>query len=186
MESPRAYPAGLRHFLRSETSAAHAQLDTALSRLDLRTLDGYRRFLEINAAALLPLEAALGAAHVERVVPDWHLRARRHAILQDLTALYGKITPLPVALDLTPDRMLGVTYVLEGSRLGARFLLGMVQASPDPRVAQATAYLSHGASDRLWQSFLAILERADNDADYAEAAEGARQTFDLFAKAAAS
>ncbi len=174
----------LRDHLRSATGDAHARLDSSLGALDLRDLDGYRRFLEINAAALLPLEAALSEAGIERIVPDWPLRTRRRAMLDDLAAVGGTFTPLPLAMDLTPDRMLGAAYVLEGSRLGARFLLNTVNTSADPRVTAATAYLSHGAGDRLWPSFLVLLKDAEDTTDHAEAAEGARQTFDLFAKAA--
>lgn len=49
----------LRSILRVATAADHARFDTAPSARDLCTGSGYRRFLEINAAALLPLERSL-------------------------------------------------------------------------------------------------------------------------------
>ncbi|MBF2976364.1 hypothetical protein HKT52_43100, partial [Pseudomonas aeruginosa] len=49
----------LRSVLKAATAADHADLDATLGTIDLSTLAGYRRFLEINAAALLPLERAL-------------------------------------------------------------------------------------------------------------------------------
>ncbi len=52
----RPAASGLRLCLRSVTAAAHKSLDSKLSALDLTTLPGYRRFLEINATAVLPLE----------------------------------------------------------------------------------------------------------------------------------
>ncbi len=49
----------LRSILRDTTAADHARLDATLGALDLCTEPGYRRFLEIKAAALLPLERSL-------------------------------------------------------------------------------------------------------------------------------
>ena len=51
---------------------------------------GYRRFLEINAAALLPLERSLERAGVRDMLPDWDDRARTDAILTDLARLGGR------------------------------------------------------------------------------------------------
>ena len=77
-------------------------------------------------------------------------------------------------------------YVLEGSRLGAQVLLKSVARSSDAAVAQATAYLSHGAGRHLWQSFLALLERhAETMSDDMGPVDGARRAFDLFAEAIA-
>jgi len=42
----------LRSRLKEATADAHRDLDARLSGLDLANLDGYRRFLEANAAAL--------------------------------------------------------------------------------------------------------------------------------------
>ena len=44
----------LRSLMRDATAEAHARLDAKLGALNLCTVTGYRRFLEINAAALLP------------------------------------------------------------------------------------------------------------------------------------
>src|SRR5262245_18514722 len=75
----------LRSLLRDATAAEHARLDAQLGALDLCTPGGYRRFLEIFAAALLPLEHSLVAAGVHDVLPDWDDRARSEAILADLS-----------------------------------------------------------------------------------------------------
>src|SRR3954462_6395747 len=82
-------------------------------------------------------------------------------------------------------------YVLEGLRLGAQILLKRVSQSNDPVVAEATAYLTHGAGRHLWRSFLVLLERhaatlsktLSKDDDVVD---GARQAFALFAQAAES
>jgi len=177
---------GLRHRLRTATAEAHARLDEQVRALDLRRLPDYHRFLEASAAALLPLEAALIEAGVQRIFPDWALRSRRRAILHDLARVGGVACPLAVRARLDFDGVLGTMYVLEGSRLGAQVLLKSVALSSDAVVTQATAYLSHGAGRHLWQSFLALLERhAETMSGDMGAVDGARRAFDLFAEAIA-
>jgi heme oxygenase len=175
----------LRGRLRAATAQAHARLDGLFGGLDLRSRDGYRRFLEVNAAALLPLESALVDAGVTRLFPDWPARSRRHAILDDLADLDGEFVPMPMPEPLDRAGVLGTMYVLEGSRLGAAYLLRIVESSADPQVAGATAYLRHGAGQHLWRSFLDLLEahaaRLDDDA---AAVTAARRTFALFEDAA--
>jgi heme oxygenase len=179
-------PPGLRFRLRDATAADHARLDTLFSSLDLRKSGDYRRFLEVTAAALIPLEEALGASGVNDTVPDWPQRSRTAALRSDLSRLGGSVDPLPPVTTPDRDTIFGVLYVLEGSRLGARVLLPIVLGSDDLRVATTNAYLSHGLERPLWQSFVATLERhgetiADDDGVIA----GATLAFDLFARAAA-
>lgn len=176
-----------RHRLRHATAEAHARLDAQLGELDLRDRDDYRRFLEANAAALLPLEDALVASRVADYFPDWEQRSRRTAILDDLARVGGAADPLPAPTPpLDAAGVLGTMYVLEGSRLGAKVLLRDVERSPDPIVAEATDYLRHGSEERLWQSFLAQLERHGAALpNETAAADGAARAFDLFARATA-
>jgi heme oxygenase len=174
---------GLRERLRDATSAAHRELDAQLSSFDLTVLSGYRRFLQASAGALLPLEAALVEAGVSRMFPDWPQRARSAAIAADLGRL-GATIPRSVSVPrLTRSGVLGTMYVLEGSRLGAKFLLKTVADAADPDLLDATAYLSHGLGLRLWQSFLRKLageEACDED----EAIEAACAAFAAFERAA--
>jgi heme oxygenase len=178
---PDAGPPALRDRLRAATADAHARLDGLLADLDLRERGAYRTFLEASAAALLPLEDALVAADVARLFPDWRERARGSALHDDLARVGGDARPLRLAAALDHAGVLGVMYVLEGSRLGARVLLKLATASPDPVVAGATAYLRHGAGLHLWQGFLARLERhAENLKDAEGAIAGARLAFAHF------
>jgi len=184
---PAPYPAaaGLRLCLRSVTAQAHARLEARFGALDLALLPGYRRFLEVNAAALLPLEAALEAARVAEIFPDWELRSRQAAILEDLTRVGGHATPLPVPRLLDFGGVLGTMYVLESTRLDARGQLISVKRSSDPAVRHATAFLRHGAGHHFWPSFLAILE-SHAAADYETSAiDGAMRAFGMFERAAA-
>jgi heme oxygenase len=173
----------LRERLRAATAAAHRRLDAQFSSFDLTIFSGYRRFLQASAAALLPLEAALVQAGVDTMVPDWLERARSTAITADLARLGSAVPPAMTVAPLTPHGVLGTMYVLEGSRLGAKFLLTAVAGAADPRINAATAYLSHGAGQRLWQSFLARLE-AENGCDEDEAVEAAGAAFAAFEQAA--
>ncbi|QOZ75534.1 heme oxygenase [Bradyrhizobium sp. CCBAU 53351] len=173
---------GLRGRLRDATAAAHRELDAQLSSFDLTVLTGYRRFLQASAGALLPLESALEAAGVTFMFPDWPERARSAAIAADLGRL-GSAAPSPVSvLPLTPGGLLGTMYVLEGSRLGAKFLLKEVAEAADPRISAATLYLRHGTGKRLWQSFLAKLE--SEACDEVEVIAAARMAFAAFEQAA--
>jgi heme oxygenase (biliverdin-IX-beta and delta-forming) len=170
-----------RFLLREATAAAHARLDAAFSRLDLQSLPDYRRFLQANAAALLPLEGSLVQSGVAELFPDWTLRSRTAALVRDLMALGGDAPGLEPLRQLDREAMLGTLYVLEGSRLGAAYLLPNVEQSPDPLVAGSVAYLSHGAGLRLWQSYCARLEQQSADIDDpAKMIDGALQAFALF------
>lgn len=174
---------GLRERLRDATAAAHRELDAQMSAFDLTVLAGYRRFLQASAGALLPLEAGLVEGGVARLFTDWPERARSAAIAADLDRLGGEARATVSVPPLTPSGMIGTMYVLEGSRLGAKFLLKAIADAADPRMAEATAYLDHGAGKRLWQSFLAKLA-SEHSCDEDEAIEAARSAFAAFEQAA--
>jgi heme oxygenase len=175
----------LRSILRDATAADHARLDAELGALDLCTVTGYRRLLEINATALLPLERSLERAGVRVMLPDWDGRARTAAILTDLARLGGKPCRLN-APELT-DRaaMLGTLYVLEGSRLGAAYLLRTVRQCSDPLVSRTTAFLSHGAGQHFWPGYLAVLECHADELAEDDLVRSARTAFDFFSHAVA-
>jgi heme oxygenase (biliverdin-IX-beta and delta-forming) len=174
---------GLRLKLRNFTHDSHRALDRQLTSLDLTRTAGYRRFLEVTAAALLPLESALSRAGVSSMLADWEQRSRREAILTDLAAIGGRTLPLPFESRLNASQAWGVLYVLEGSRLGAKVLLQAIAGLPHAR--SATAYLRHGLGERFWQSFVVLLESRSRDlADELDVMDGARLAFDLFTLAA--
>jgi heme oxygenase len=182
---PARQRTALRSILRDATAADHARLDARLGALDLCTVAGYRRFLEINAAAVLPLEQSLVLAGVRDMLPDWDDRSRTGALLADLVRVRG----VPRRLDAPdlPDRfaVLGTLYVLEGSRLGAAYLLRTVRQCSDPIVSSNTAFLGHGADRQFWPKYLTVLEcHAGELLDEDDLIEPARRAFDLFAHAA--
>lgn len=183
--APFAHRGSVRWQLRAATHGAHQALDDAVSALDLTSWSGYAAFLRMSAAVLLPLEDHLEAAEIENLLPDWRQRRRTSAIEKDLATLglEARRMTLP-QLPSDEASLLGALYVLEGSRLGARLLMRRVSASSETRLQSATIYLSHGHECRLWQSFLDVLEaRITTKRELNQAAESARGTFALFAKA---
>jgi len=176
----------LRSRLRTATAAAHARLDAQLGRFDLRRLPDYRLFLEMHAAVVPPLEAALARSGVERLFPDWADRSRSSDLRDDLYCVGGAEHPASVVRRFDDGGMIGAMYVLEGSRLGASFLLRTVLESGDPAVTGATEYLRHGEGLPLWPSFLALIERhAGEPGDASRAIGAAHYVFDLFERQAA-
>lgn len=167
-----------RALLRAATTPVHRELDGYAQALDLASLGDYGRFLVANAAPLFALELALERAHVERVLPDWSKRSRRQALTADLHALALAATPMQSPAIDDVSEQLGVLYVLEGSRVGARSILKAVCSSTDPRVRGAMRFL--GASDlALWSQFLQVLESVDR-VDTDAMVRAANRAFALF------
>jgi heme oxygenase (biliverdin-IX-beta and delta-forming) len=167
--------------LRAETRALHAALEECLvvSALADRTM--YVRYLLMN----LPcgsIETGLVNAGVHRFLPDWDQRQRGAMLADDLAMLDVRSSPIPpYATDPDVGTILGWCYVLEGSRLGARVILQVVEASQDPKVRAATRFLSHGNGNDLWGSFKAALSRIDDDAAaIARACTAANTAFECF------
>lgn len=178
-------PNGLREKLKTATSGAHRALDARLGTFELTSIAGYRPFLEANAAALLPLETSLERSGIVDLFTDWPQRSRRAAMAIDLDCIGGAANPLPPIAPMNRREMLGVMYVLEGSRLGAKYLLRTVAGCDEPQIVAATNYLRHGNGLPLWRTFLERLEREPVTPDgEAEVIACAERAFAMFARAA--
>ncbi|MCJ7421938.1 biliverdin-producing heme oxygenase [Sphingomicrobium astaxanthinifaciens] len=169
----------VRAALKAATASRHEALDRRLAALDLARGDDYARFLRAQAAALLPVEAALDHAGAASVIPRWAEHRRGPALLADLDRL-GHALPPPVVLAPllgTPD-ILGAAYVLEGSRLGGIVLRrGLPPGAP-------RAFLAH-AGPTPWRDFVALLEqKLASPVDRAVAERAAILVFEAFARAA--
>lgn len=191
----------VRSLLREATASAHERVDAAFTRLNLGHRNDYCRFLTAHASVILPLEAlagqaGAGQAGAGQILDDWSSRRRTDALLDDLAALGLQPPPLPL-LGLCsggsrsggscggPAWVLGVLYVLEGSRLGAQVLRQRVLAGPDADCWAATAYLSHGMGQGLWPSFLQKLEASPyGRGNTGPVIEGAHDAFAAFERAA--
>jgi len=169
-----------RRSLRNETAILHETVERHFAPGRM-TCDAYTRYLMMNQP-LASIEPALEAAGIHRVLPDWDIRQRRFALASDMDAM-GIATREPRAIAISDDigTLLGWTYVLEGSRLGARFILKGIEATRDQALIGATRFLRHGAGMDLWTTFTAILSRIDNDPSAIEAAgDAARAAFGCF------
>jgi heme oxygenase len=173
----------VRSVLRDATSALHVEVDTAMSEVMGR--GGYPEFLLRSADALLPLESALEKAGVVGILPDWAQRSRSLAIQADLADL-SVAMPEHVegirALRIEGEAALfGALYVLEGSRLGARYIARGIDPTLPAR------YIRHGEGLPLWPTFLARLECSVAVQDHLDdALSGARAAFQAFRDAATS
>jgi heme oxygenase len=174
----------MRFRLRAGTRAAHEQLDAGFAHLRLQDVAHYTLFLEANAAALLPLESALEANGIASLLPDWDRRRRRDAIVDDLAALGSPFRPPPEAgVPGGSAALWGAAYVLEGSRLGARYLAREAARSENAKVRDNTRYLLHGQEDGLWPSFVERLEAGDAAGNPEGCLAGAVLAFGLFRQA---
>jgi heme oxygenase len=162
--------------LREATGAAHARVDALFSRFDLARRDDYAGLLAAHAEALLPVEALLDQGGAESVTGDWPQRRRAGVIQVDLDAL-GITVDAPETQDSVTSAaaMAGMLYVLEGSRLGGRFLARSV---PDswPR-----AYLGSHQPPHMWPELLEKLDALLYEPESLElAVTAANQTFGRF------
>jgi heme oxygenase len=174
----------VRSYLRAATSDLHAEVDARMSAVMARAENGYREFLIRSAAALVPLERALETAGIETVLTDWPERARAASLRLDLADL-GAPIPEQAAPASMPGLegeafQFGVLYVLEGSRLGARYITRGIDASLPSR------YIRHGEGQPLWPTFLQHLETSAAREHLDDALRGACAAFQAFGDAATS
>lgn len=177
-----------RIVLRRETADLHADLDALLSRTDFDDREAYADFLTRQAGPLFAIESALEHAAIAATLGDWPRRRRTEAMRADCAALgthavvgAGARDSIAVMAFADTDAMFGALYVLEGSRLGAKFLVRHARASKDETVRAATAYLGHGEGTPFWSTFLeALRQRETKGLDQTALVQGARDAFASF------
>lgn len=174
-----------RSALKQATDHLHREIDGIATAYELRNADHYGAFLEANAGPLLALEQMLQNAGAAQLLPDWAQRRRSDLLVEDLSRLGRLVTP-HVLRRTGPSsaEMFGMLYVLEGSRLGARWLYARVCSSNDASVTLASSYLA-AHDPTLWRSFLDRLESSPHAADSEGTIAGARYAFMLFQRSLA-
>ncbi|MDG2535403.1 biliverdin-producing heme oxygenase [Sphingomonas sp. HITSZ_GF] len=184
--------------LRDGTSLAHDRVDAAFADFDLTDRASYARFLAAHADVVWPLEATLPG---DRVVANWADRKRGHLLREDLAQLPRQsVRPELVegraSASGAPDgeepfdklrangdlsAIAGTLYVLEGSRLGGKFLARRLPAG-FPR-----AYLDADQRAENWQQLLGVIDRLLREPDaLAAALAAALATFAAFEHSAAN
>lgn len=124
----------------------------------------------------MPTEAALDAAGAQAIFPDWPERRRRAPLVADLADL-GVALPHHDAAPLADDpaAITGALYVIEGSRLGGRFLARQVGEGLPRR------YLAPDQRPPGWPALLEQFERLLYDpATFAAATGAALAVFERF------
>lgn len=172
--------------LRTHTQRLHETLDAGTSLPSLTRREGYVGLLLMNWPCVA-IEKALEQAGVRELLPDWDLRRRRFDLTADLAALNVSLPASP-SLEVAPDpaAILGWSYVLEGSRVGAKFILRSVEANASADILGATRFLMHGRGTDFWGSFQTALATIDdNPGAIATACDSACAAFECFLAAAA-
>lgn len=169
----------LRTHLRAATMAAHDLLDAAMQAASgWQTRSDYARFLALQYAARLPLEAWLADNAPADLVPPVQtpLLARDLAMLGAELPLAG--SRFAAAAAARPGEALGAAWVLAGSALGNRAIA--VQVGRIGGGAWPVAFLGDGAMMTFWQGLRSRIERPAVAAEARGATRAAEAVFAHF------
>ena len=160
-----------RFELREQTAAAHAELDRLV--VDFDTIGDYSRYL----TGIHAFRAAVEPCFEENPAICWRPEPLRHLIEADMADLgIGRTPAIGVALQpRSISEALGIAYVLEGSRLGAKLLFrrAILLGFGAEHGARHLSVQSQGAD--CWKNYIAALEAAEPfDPDAAVAAPSAK------------
>ena len=147
--------------MRDRTAAAHASLDGTIGGFD--DLQAYKTYLFGMSAFRLPVEQAMAAAPWPARLAPFSADDIGALILSDCADL-GMAPATPVAAPTiaeTPEAMLGMLYVLEGSALGARLLYRRAKALGLTESFGARHLAAQAAVTDRWPRFLALLEATE-------------------------
>jgi heme oxygenase len=172
-----------RFELREQTAAAHAELDRLVGGFD--TIGDYSRYL----TGIHAFRAAVEPCFEENPAICWRPEPLRHLIEADMADLgIGRTPAIGVALQpRSISEALGIAYVLEGSRLGAKLLFrrAILLGFGAEHGARHLSVQSQGAD--CWKNYIAALEAAepfDPDAAVAAASATFGLALDAFRRAA--
>lgn len=168
----------LRDRLREETKSAHKQLDAVAGALDaFSSAANYRIYLSCLHQLYVTfgehIDWASGQAGIALTVE--HLKS---AIVDDIGGdLYMTAKPTATAEDDEASKW-AAAYVMEGSAMGARFMIKQIAEGSSSKESLKCQYLEQLAADsfKRWPVFIAVLDKADCDPD--RAVQAAVQVFE--------
>ena len=173
----------LHEYLKQHTAQLHQQLDrhSALTRLTQTDLSP-QEYGDILLGLYHPqrqLEQVLLPV-VHQQFPEYDFNPRFSLIEQDLDILEQPFTQIDKAFtwQCSAAQIVGILYVLEGSKLGGRFILSNLK-----KVFPELPHHFFSSSDLSAKSFRSRLEQLGTDLDeteYSGAAEAAQQAFELY------
>lgn len=166
--------------LRAETETLHSQLDShPLLNVLLNNNLTKRQYAQSLQALYLPqktLELSLVSA-MSLFFPQHQYALRYSLIEQDLFQLNSPIADKPIS-DLglsSPSIALGILYVLEGSKLGAKHILRSLADQPIPKRFFQSSIHDQGSG---WKGFTGLTEH--NNIEPNEVVSGAKIGFTCF------
>ncbi|QDH16362.1 biliverdin-producing heme oxygenase [Swingsia samuiensis] len=165
--------------LRVTTRAAHERVDEAFSHYNLESKISYISFLKAHAKVLPLVENWLKSF---QNLPEWE--GRSELLRHDLASLQSDFPPtLGWARRTEEGAALGGLYVIDGSRLGAKFLSSRLGAG------FPSSYLSAPQKKGSWSRLLSEIQTQMVDKGEAfqdDVIAGARAVFELFYESALS
>nr|WP_319515193.1 biliverdin-producing heme oxygenase [uncultured Cohaesibacter sp.] len=175
--------------LKIHTRHLHETLDANVSKNDVTSEFGYKRFLKMHASILPTLEPWLMEQPAFHTLPEAASRLRASCVQADL-ALMEPSGSNDSFVDLGSGdffflknnaSVVGVSYVLEGSRLGGVYLSKKIKKlRPD----LPTSFLEHGQGKTYWKTFKSWVEALDMTAhDIREAIISAQDVFLVYLSA---
>jgi heme oxygenase len=160
----------MREQLRLSTRSAHERLEAVVD-FDRRltSLAAYRSFLESFFRFLQPVEAQLADLDLSKIGIDYAPRRKLGCVEADLKDLghtqesLDALAPFTLASRLSePLDAFGVLYVLEGSSLGRRMMLGKLapKLNIGPHWAGRFFYGYGENTSIMWRNFMDALNKA--------------------------
>jgi heme oxygenase len=163
--------------LRESTLQAHASLDRMVGSFD--NPGAYRNYLRGISTFREAVERKLVSTVWPERCDGWHAEMFSGLIADDLRDL--DVTPQPSLdapdLERSPEALLGLLYVLEGSALGSRVLYKRAQQLGFSADFGARHLAVQSRRSDRWPAFLALLENADA-IDMERVATASRVTFE--------
>lgn len=189
LTSPGADPASagetLRDRLRADTREAHEALDARFAAMMAGDTNRYALFLVMNRDAHAAIEPLLAAGPLAGA---WQATGRLEAVRRDCQVLglgEERAEPPRFGLDAgSRAAAFGLAYVLEGSRLGAKYLLRALARAP-ARNPLPTHYLEASSDAGPFTGLMRAMARESfSPAEFSRSTEVARHTFRFFGRLA--
>ncbi|BAF88038.1 biliverdin-producing heme oxygenase [Azorhizobium caulinodans] len=172
--------------MKAATQAAHERIDRQIMAADpFASRENFGRFVRLQYRIHHAVDPLFRSPALAALLPDLAGRRRLDLVEQDAADLGVSLPELPAASDAPADvaSALGWLYVVEGSNLGAAFLLKAAAKLNLNEDFGARHLAGHPAGRGLhWRTFTAALDAVPlSEADEARAVAGAEAAFAMVA-----
>ena len=173
--------------LKEGTTDAHIELEKIVVQQlkAIQTSEDYARLLKYFYAFFCEVEKAIAPFMTSEVVPDYSERRNASHLKADIEALGGDVRkdiPRATAPSIsTKYQALGALYVMEGSVLGGRTIVKMLEKN---NIHTGISFFSGYGENTpvLWGRFIESLnQQITGDEHKRQAIQAAKDTFTLFA-----